>query len=69
MSSEIEIRTFAFIVDGDVVGTIHIPSTSANHERLWAGLSSGAVVVEATATAGVQFGWTYIDGEFSPPQE
>ncbi len=66
--SEIEIKTFAFVVDGDVVGTIHIPSTSANHERLWAGLSSNPIVVESTSTPGVQFGWTYTDGQFNSVQ-
>ncbi len=66
--SEIEIKTFAFIVDGDVVGTIHIPNTSANYERLWAGLSSNPIVVESTNTPGVQFGWTYIDGQFNSVQ-
>ena len=69
MSDEPQVRTFAFIVDGDVVGTIHVPSTSSNHQRLWAGLSSNPIVVESTETAGVQFGWTYADGAFAPPGE
>lgn len=66
--SDIEIRTFAFIVDGDVVGTIHIPSTSPSHQRLWAGLASNPVVVESTQDPDVQFGWTFDGTKFYPPQ-
>jgi hypothetical protein len=67
--SDIEIRTFAFVVDGDVVGTIHVPSTSTNHQRLWAGLSSGAIVVESTGTPGVEHGWLFDGEKFTPPSE
>lgn len=66
--SDIQIKSFAFVVDGDVVGTIHIPNTSANHERLWAGLSSNPIVVESTPFPDVQFGWTYNGTTFIPPQ-
>lgn len=60
--SEINIRTFAFIVDGEVIGTITIPAEAPNAERLWAGLSSDPVVVESTDTPGVMHGWTW-DGK------
>jgi hypothetical protein len=64
-----ETRTFAFIVNEDVIGTITVPSTAPNHERLWAGLSSNPIIVESTATQGVQHGWTYINGSFVAPGE
>jgi hypothetical protein len=68
MSEEIITKSFAFIVDGDVVGTIHIPSTGPNHQRLWAGLSSNPTVVESTEFPEVQFGWSYNGSTFIPPQ-
>lgn len=58
-------RTFAFIVDGEVVGTITVPSTSTNSERLWAGLSSDPITVESTDTPGVKFGWKWDGTSFS----
>ncbi len=64
-STEPSIRTFAFIVEGDVVGTITIPAEAPNAERLWAGLSSGAIVVESTSTPGVQYGWTWDGTSFN----
>jgi hypothetical protein len=65
--SEIHIRRFAFIVDGEVVGTIHIPTVAPNYERLWAGLSSNPTVVESTDNPDVQFGWTYDGQNFAAP--
>ena len=60
--NEISTKTFAFVVDGDVVATFHIPNSALNYERLWAGLSSNPTVVESTDNPTVQFGWKY-DGE------
>jgi|NOAtaT_7_FD_contig_61_2684316_length_721_multi_2_in_0_out_0_1 hypothetical protein len=68
MTENIAVRSFAFIVDGDVIGTIHIPSTGVNHQRLWAGLSSNPIVVESTNFPDVQFGWTYDGQTFIEPQ-
>ena len=65
MTTEIESKTFAFIVDGDVIGTITIPSSAVNHARLWAGLSSNPTTVESTATPDVQFGWKWDGTSFS----
>lgn len=62
-----EIRTFAFIVEGEVIGTITIPDTAPNHDRLWAGLSSNPIVVESTTAEGVQHGWTYDGTNFIAP--
>jgi hypothetical protein len=61
--SETETRIFAFVVDGDVVATFHIPSGAQNHARLWAGLSSNPIVVESTHN----FGWTYDGQNFIAP--
>jgi hypothetical protein len=66
--SESRIRVFAFVVDGDVVATFHIPSDAPNHERLWAGLSSNPTVIDATETVGVQFGWKYDGQNFVAPE-
>jgi hypothetical protein len=66
--SETQIRSFAFIVDGDVVGTIHIPDAAPNYERLWAGLSSNPIVVESTNNPAIQFGWTYDGQNFIAPE-
>jgi hypothetical protein len=62
-----EIRTFAFVVNGEVIGTIMVPDTADSHQRLWAGLSSNPIVVESTATEGVQYGWTYDGTNFIAP--
>lgn len=64
-----EDKVFAFIVDGDVFGTLHIPASVDSYDRLVAGFSSGASVVDATDTPGVKFGWTYNGSEFVPPSE
>jgi hypothetical protein len=48
-----------FVVEGDVVGTLHIPDTAPNYERIVAGLSSNPTVIDATSTPDVKFGWTY----------
>jgi hypothetical protein len=65
--SETNIKIFAFIVDGDVVATFHIPNSAPNYERLWAGLSSNPTVVESTENPTVQFGWTYDGQNFIAP--
>ncbi len=65
--SEIETKIFAFVVDGDVVATFHIPNNAPNYERLWAGLSSNPTVIESTNTPDVQFGWTYDGQNFISP--
>lgn len=64
-NTDLETRTFAFIVDGEVIGTITIPSTSTNSSRLWAGLSSNPITVESTSTPGVQFGWKWDGTSFT----
>lgn len=66
--SEIQTKAFAFVVDGEVVTTFHIPNTVANYERIWAGLSSSPTVIDATETPGVQFGWTYDGQRFIAPE-
>lgn len=66
--AEASIKRFAFVVDGDVVGVIHIPNTAPNYERLWAGLSSNPIVVESTINPDINYGWSY-DGEtFTAPE-
>jgi hypothetical protein len=67
--SENNIRTFAFIVEGDVIGTITIPLEAVNSQRLWAGLSSNPIVVESTDNPDVKHGWTFDGTNFIPPQE
>lgn len=67
MAEEVSFKRFAFVVDGDVIGTIHIPSTATNFERLTAGLSSNPIVVESTHEPSAQFGWTYDGANFNPP--
>jgi hypothetical protein len=62
-------KTYAFVVDGDVFGTLYIPSSAPNYERLVAGFSSGATVVDASDTDGVKFGWTFDGTEFIAPSE
>jgi hypothetical protein len=66
--SEIQVRTFAAVVDGEVVATFHVPNVAANHERLWAGLSSNPTIVESTDNPDVYFGWTYDGQNFIAPQ-
>lgn len=61
-------KTFAFIVDGEVIGTLTIPDTAVNHERLWAGLASDPVVVDATDAANLQIGSTWDGESFSNPE-
>lgn len=67
--SEIITRSFAFIVDGEVVGTIHLPSNLSNYERLSAGLSSDPIVLEVSDIPGVSAGWVFDGQNFSQPQE
>lgn len=68
MSEEInEVRAFAFIVDGEVVGTFHISNVSPNHERLWAGLASDPTVIECTDTPEVSYGWIHDGKSFIQP--
>ena len=65
--SEVQTKVFAFVVDGEVVATFHIPDVAPNYERLWAGLSSNPTVIESTGTPGVHFGWTYDGQNFIAP--
>jgi hypothetical protein len=65
--NESQTKVFAFVVDGDVVATFHIPNVAPNHERLWAGLSSNPTVIESTDTPGVDFGWTFDGQNFIAP--
>jgi hypothetical protein len=64
---EVETKVFAFVVNGDVVATFHIPDVAPNYERLWAGLSSNPTVIESTNTPGVEFGWTHDGQNFIAP--
>jgi hypothetical protein len=57
--SENNLSVFAIVVDNDVVGTIRIPQTAPNFERLNAGLSSDPKIVECSSTPEVGFGWTF----------
>lgn len=68
MEKNIEIRTFALIVENEVFGTLTVPDSAPNHARLWAGLSSNPIVVESTGIDNVQYGWIYNGTEFLPPQ-
>jgi hypothetical protein len=61
-------KTFAFVVDSEVIGTLTIPDTAVNAERLWAGLSSNPTVVDATDAAGLQIGWIWDGESFSSPE-
>ena len=63
------IRTFAFIVNDQVIGTITIPEAAINSQRLWEGLSSNPVVVESTANPDVTHGWTWDGTSFISPGE
>lgn len=62
-----EPKVFAFVVDGDVVATFHIPETAPNYDRLVAGLSSDPVVIDATNVEGIQHGWTFDGTTFTAP--
>ncbi len=68
MPGESVIRSFAVIVDGDVVITMHVPPTAKNYDRVTAGLSSNPIIVESTSVPGVDFGWTYDGENFIAPQ-
>lgn len=61
------VKTFALIVGDEVFGTLTIPDTAPNYDRLWAGLSSDPKVVESTGTDGVSFGWIYDGSNFIAP--
>jgi hypothetical protein len=65
--SEMQTRSFAAVVDGEVVAVFHIPNVAASHERLWAGLSSNPTIIESTASPEVEFGWTYNGENFEAP--
>jgi hypothetical protein len=69
MSENEQVRAFAFVVDGEVIGTIHIPSNAPNADRLWAGLSSDPEVVECTEIPEVSYGWNYDGASFLNPGE
>lgn len=60
-------KTFAFVVNSEVIGTLTIPDSAINHERLWTGLSSNPVVVDATDASGIQIGWLWDGESFSSP--
>lgn len=60
-------KTFAFIVNDEVIGTLTIPDSAINHQRLWEGLSADPVVVDATDVQGLQIGWIWDGTEFSSP--
>jgi hypothetical protein len=61
-------RKFAFIVDGEVIGVIGIPSVNPDHQRYWAGLASNPTVVDSTDNPQVDFGWTYDGQNFIAPE-
>lgn len=61
------VKVFALIVGNEVFGTLTIPDTAPNYDRLWAGLSSDPIVVDSTDTEGVTFGWTYDGTKFIAP--
>jgi hypothetical protein len=69
VSDTVNSKVFAFVVGEDVIGTIHIPETAPNYDRLVAGLSSDPVVIEATDVEGVQHGWKFDGDSFSNPKE
>lgn len=56
------VKIFAFVVDNEVIGTIHVSPEAPNYERLVAGLSSNPTVVDTTLTPDVKHGWVF-DGE------
>lgn len=62
-------KTFAFVVDEVVVGTLKIPSTAPNYERFTSGLSLDPKVVDATSFPGVRAGWVYSNGTFAEASE
>ena len=64
-----EIKTFALIVGNEVFGTLTIPDSAPNYDRLWAGLASNPIVVESTGVEGVHYGWTYDGTNFIAPGE
>lgn len=66
--TESTIRTFAIVVENDVIAAIHVPPTSSNADMLIAGFSSSPTIVEATGSGNVGFGWTYENGIFTSPQ-
>lgn len=68
MSDEIVTRSFAVIVNGEVVTTIHVPNAYPIHERLWAGFSSNPIIVESTHNPLVNYGWTYDGTDFIEPE-
>lgn len=57
---------YAFVVDGEVAFVMPV---SVNQEHINAVFASEAVVyaVSADKKGEVKVGWTYADGEFSPP--
>lgn len=72
--SELEKAThkFAFIAEGDVFGVISLDDNNPNdirdvEKRCIAGLLSDPKVVAIPLDSQVLPGWTYENGEFTPP--
>lgn len=63
------IRTFAFIVDGEVIGTFHFSEDDPRAAPFIAGLSSDPITREVPAGLEVKGGWTYDGKSFSEPSE
>lgn len=61
------IRRFAWIAEGDVFMMFTFDDETERGQRWAAGLNSEPIVVEVDAESQVKFGWTYSNGEFSPP--
>jgi hypothetical protein len=55
-------RSFAFVINGEVIGTLTISNTNVEYDRWCAGLSSNPTIVEYPEDLQVQNGWTW-DGE------
>lgn len=60
---------FAFVVDGDVIGTVNIPQTAPHYDVWVAGMNSDPKVVPIPENTDVRGGWTYDGSEFQPPSE
>ena len=63
------VRTFAFIVDGDVIGTLHFSEDDPRGAPWIAGFSSDPIVREVPEGLVVRGGWTYDGKSFSEPKE